>query len=533
MKTKTAIKPNETNAYSLIRFSTDKQEWGDSFRRQIERCQAECQRRGWTFDPKLNISDLGVSAFRGKNFDRRFALGKFLEASKANLLLPNPVLIIENLDRFSRDILDNADTEFWGLVKRGVNVLVLSMGGEPYTKGDENNAVKRALVLFEFDRAHRESERKSDLIKSVITNKVTNAGNGLKVCLGNWVPKWVSFKGTKGQPGVYEPNDKWDMVKWIIDAYLSGMSIAAIAKQLRREHKPLLGKNGKKWFPANVRHILGSEALLGHVTVNGETFKNHLPAILNDTQWNQLKEKLRQNTNRKGGLAKKQSIRNLFANRVQCAKCGGAVTVITPGDKHRKGDNGNIRTYYQCRNSPRFGGKCCGLAIPVKNVEEDFFVLFLKEQPTELLGKHNVEHSNKVAEIQSRIALHDKRIENLAKAVAATDNLPQVVKELNTEKAKRDKATAELEEANRAMLSANNAPLAFDSIKKAIRKTDDANLDKVMREMIRQLQGTDTRKRLLEMLPALVQRLEMNIEKGEYRIVNASGAISAWRWIGA
>jgi signal recognition particle GTPase len=167
-------------------------------------------------------------------------------------------------------------------------------------------------------------------------------------------------------------------------------------------------------------------------------------------------------------------------------------------------------------------------------VEEDFFALFLQEQPTALLGKHNVEHTNKLAEIQSRIVVHEKAIDNLAKAVAATDNLPQVVRELNAETVKRDKATAELEETNRKMLSANNAPLAFDSIKKALLTTpmEMETLDKIMEQLNEQLADNEVRKRLLEMLPALVQRLEMSTEKRQYRVVNASGEVSDWEYVG-
>lgn len=165
--------------YNLVRFSYGTQALGSSQHRQLELCKAECERRGWTFDEALCISDLGVSAFRGKNFTVKAALGRFLEAAKKGLLLPNPVLIIENPDRFSRAELDSADSTLWSLVKSGVNVLFLS-NGLFLTRGDENDVVKRAILLFDFYRAHQESKRKSDLAKGAFQKEADVGRTGVR-----------------------------------------------------------------------------------------------------------------------------------------------------------------------------------------------------------------------------------------------------------------------------------------------------------------------------------------------------------------
>src|ERR1041384_4710726 len=212
MKTKTKTASQNKTAYSLVRFSTEKQYYGDSLKRQRERCQTECQHRGWTFDEKLCISDLGVSAFRGNNFQRKYALGKFIEAAQQGRLLPNPVLIIENLDRFSRDVLDSADSELWKLIKTGVDALILS-NGLHLTKGDENDVAKRAIVMFEFDRSHKESQRKSDMVSAAFNTKYANAAKGIKVSMGNWTPQWVDFIGESKCAGKFRLNDKAEGVK--------------------------------------------------------------------------------------------------------------------------------------------------------------------------------------------------------------------------------------------------------------------------------------------------------------------------------
>ncbi len=42
---------------------------------------------------------------------------------------------------------------------------------------------------------------------------------------------------------------------------------------------------------------------------------------------------------------------------------------------------------------------------------------------------------------------------------------------------------------------------------------------------------TVTRKRLLNLLPSLVDHLEIDVEKKRYRIVNHVGEVSAWRQV--
>lgn len=70
--------------YSYIRFSSKRQEQGDSVRRQTAMGEAWLRRHPeHTLDTSLRLSDLGVSAFRGKNLDKsKGDLGKFVALCK-------------------------------------------------------------------------------------------------------------------------------------------------------------------------------------------------------------------------------------------------------------------------------------------------------------------------------------------------------------------------------------------------------------------------------------------------------------------
>ena len=60
------IKPG-TQAYSYVRFSTDKQLLGDSLRRQIHLAKEYSVKYELNTEP---MHDLGISAFKGKNKSR-------------------------------------------------------------------------------------------------------------------------------------------------------------------------------------------------------------------------------------------------------------------------------------------------------------------------------------------------------------------------------------------------------------------------------------------------------------------------------
>src|SRR5438067_1359017 len=109
-------------AFSYIRFSKPEQLRGDSLRRQKEWGERLCQARGWHLDTGLRLQDLGVSAFRGKNADTG-SLGAFIDAIQMGKVQPGDVLLLENLDRLSRDEIDEAYGLFRQVLRSGVEIV--------------------------------------------------------------------------------------------------------------------------------------------------------------------------------------------------------------------------------------------------------------------------------------------------------------------------------------------------------------------------------------------------------------------------
>src|SRR6266540_6816183 len=84
-----------TKAYSYIRWSSEKQTWGDSERRQEQMAQDWCARKGLKLSDR-SFTDRGTSAWKGRNLQDG-ALAELLRVDE-----PEDVIVIEDNDRFSR-----------------------------------------------------------------------------------------------------------------------------------------------------------------------------------------------------------------------------------------------------------------------------------------------------------------------------------------------------------------------------------------------------------------------------------------------
>jgi DNA invertase Pin-like site-specific DNA recombinase len=97
-----------------------------------------------TLDTSLRLCDLGVSAFKGANLDEQKGdLGQFVTLAKEGQIPKGSILMLENLDRFSRMPPRKAYRVFCELVEAGVRVLVL----DPEKIIDESNIDNIDVVL--------------------------------------------------------------------------------------------------------------------------------------------------------------------------------------------------------------------------------------------------------------------------------------------------------------------------------------------------------------------------------------------------
>jgi DNA invertase Pin-like site-specific DNA recombinase len=152
---KAAVSPSGI-AYSYVRFSRPEQLKGDSLRRQMQASEDYATEHGLRIDSSLSMQDQGISAFRGINAAKG-ALAGFLLAVQSGRVAPGATLLVESLDRLSRDQITEALTQFLGIINSGITVVTL-MDKMVYSQATiDDNPGSLLMSIGVMMRAHDES----------------------------------------------------------------------------------------------------------------------------------------------------------------------------------------------------------------------------------------------------------------------------------------------------------------------------------------------------------------------------------------
>jgi DNA invertase Pin-like site-specific DNA recombinase len=96
-------------AYSYIRFSTSDQRLGSSEQRQEESPEPWCRANSYALDTTLRLKDPGRSGYHGDPVSKG-AMGVFLDLVRQRKIERGSILLIEHLDRFTRqDVFTGMD----------------------------------------------------------------------------------------------------------------------------------------------------------------------------------------------------------------------------------------------------------------------------------------------------------------------------------------------------------------------------------------------------------------------------------------
>jgi DNA invertase Pin-like site-specific DNA recombinase len=219
-------------AYSYLRFSSPEQAAGDSFRRQSEKAAAYAAAHGLDLDTELTFQDLGISAFRGKNVDEG-ALGMFLAAVRAGAIAPNAFLLVENLDRISRQTARRAANVLGDIVEAGVTLVTLN-DARTYTREVlDTDPFAFIYVVLGFMRANAESERKSQLLRDTWQAKRRKAAERPMTKVA---PAWLALNTATRKFDIIE--DRAAVVRRMFQMAIQGHGLEAIARTLNREGVP-------------------------------------------------------------------------------------------------------------------------------------------------------------------------------------------------------------------------------------------------------------------------------------------------------
>src|SRR5512137_2235903 len=186
-------------AYSYIRFSSKRQELGDSLTRQTKlRDEYLARHPDLALNP-ATYEDLGVSAYRGKNAAEG-NLKMFLDAIKSRSIKKGSYFLIESLDRLSRAEVMDALELFLSIINSGITIVTLLDSREYSRESIRANWSELIISIAQMARSAEESATKGERVAGAWKRLRQEAATG-KIISKN-APAWLSVSETG---------------KWIVD----------------------------------------------------------------------------------------------------------------------------------------------------------------------------------------------------------------------------------------------------------------------------------------------------------------------------
>ncbi len=179
-------------AYSYVRFSSKRQEQGDSVRRQDDWAMKFSKEHGHTLDRSLNLYDLGVSAFKNAHAETG-KLAAFLDAVRSGRVKSGQILVVESLDRLSRAEVRKALSLFLLILDAGVTIATKEGIFDNDSVNDTANLVMAIIVM---SRSYDEGARKSDRqTQSWAQRRIKAAADG--TIMTRQCPRWLTVDEDK------------------------------------------------------------------------------------------------------------------------------------------------------------------------------------------------------------------------------------------------------------------------------------------------------------------------------------------------
>lgn len=312
-------------AISYLRISTPKQMHGSGISRQIENTRAYCERKN--LELKEDLRDVGLSGYKGHNVSRG-QLGEFIEGIREGTIDRNIVLVVESLDRLSRQNPLQAFSQFVEILNYGIELHTLA-DQQVYTK--ETVTENHSLLFISIGsmmRAHEESSIKSQRLESAWKRKREQTSEGKT--LTRLVPGWISVDEHNKMHLIPEHAETVRSIfKMSIEENLGYLQITRHLNENIDSYPKITPtwktKNtSETWGSSFVVKILNTPNVYGAIESKHGMIENYYPPVISKAEFNLNQEKQRNRLSKKRG---RKGIRqtNLFQGLIKCGCCGSNV----------------------------------------------------------------------------------------------------------------------------------------------------------------------------------------------------------------
>lgn len=360
--------------WPYIRFSSEEQKKGDSLRRQqdlIDKFAArpEIVAEGATIDTSLDLNDLGVSGYTGKNLlQGRFKT--FLDAVDSGIVKPGDYLAVEALNRVTRLNPRASLPILLGLLEKGVKIAITDSSLIYTNTGD---ITQLYIAIGELQRGYSESQEKGRRVREAWDDKKKRAFATGEIATSR-LPLWLRAVKTTEKGMVIRTveviPERVAVVKEIYRLSDTNVGAIATARILTEKGIPTFTReNGRKnpnygdfWQPSYVKKILDNRAVMGHYQPmtweklpdnrrrrinHGPEIENYFPEVIAPELFRRVQEK-RKGRAIEGQGNKGKKFSNLFTKIAHCSKCGATASHVNKGPNPRKG--GRYLVCYRARH---------------------------------------------------------------------------------------------------------------------------------------------------------------------------------------
>jgi len=257
-------------AYSYVRFSKGDQAQGNSLERQLEATRTYCHQHNLALDESLNLQDLGVSGYTGRNL-KHGALGRFVAAVEDGSIASGAALVIEDQDRLSRLEPKAVIGLLLRLLEAGIDLhLTATKMVFRANAGGTQQAMDLMMAVSFALKAHQFSAMNSERLSRAFSAKRRRAAEGEKVAVSKSLPWWLTWSAD-GKT-IEAPPERVAVLREIFRLTAEGLSSARIARIFNGDPKryPTF-RQGAHWHDNRVRMTVQSDAPLGVLQATPKT----------------------------------------------------------------------------------------------------------------------------------------------------------------------------------------------------------------------------------------------------------------------
>ncbi|WP_122422872.1 recombinase family protein [Pseudomonas viridiflava] len=429
-----------TKAYAYIRYSRALQATGDSENRQLTALELFETSTGTKIVEV--VYDKGKSAFRGDNA-RSGNFKEMLDRMQSGAIRPGDYLVVESIDRITRQrVLDGVEL-LQGILKKGINIYT-TVDKKTYSYNDPSRDFENLLMISLIaKRANEESETKSGRLLSAWKARKAKAENGeVIIKKGKSIP--YGLRVEEGQFVIHK--EEQEEIKQLFELLLQFGINTAITK--------INETSLKKWNNGTLNKIIKHKTVIGcmathriEYTADGKAKKiltgfieNYYPNLIEPGLFYKAVDVMANRKQKNWTGRRTEQDFNVFKHCIFCAECGGKLYYDHRGSRYK----GKIYPFFKCDNA-RVQKHVC----TADNIRFEYVLGSLLES-IKIINRIATEFKRDFKGISTQARFINPKINSLLKADNENNNLvlEEKQKQLISRRTKLDNMNTQMVEAD-------------------------------------------------------------------------------------